>query len=68
MAEFYVNRETSSDGTRPVHRDNCAKLPAADTLLYLGSFGSAEAAHSKASNLLSSIVFCPDCLQKAAGG
>jgi hypothetical protein len=66
MAEFYVNLDLLSDATRPVHRADCAQLPATDTLLYLGSYASAEAAYDKATNRLEGVIFCPDCLSKAA--
>lgn len=66
MAEFYVNQAPDSDGARPVHRDACKQLPQQDTLLYLGSFASGEAAFDKANGLLAGVTFCPHCLASAA--
>jgi hypothetical protein len=64
MAEFYVNSEALSTGNRLVHFSNCEELPAVSGLRYLGSFGSAEAAYTKASGLYPVVDICPVCQQK----
>lgn len=64
MAEFYVDSEAADTGDRLVHYSNCEELPAVSTLRYLGSFGSVEAAYTKASGLYSSVSYCTACQQK----
>ena len=64
MAEFYVNSEALTDGNRLVHFSNCQELPALSGMRYLGSFGSVEAAYSKAYGLYPSVHYCPTCSKK----
>jgi hypothetical protein len=62
MAEFYVTKEPHNDTGHQVHRNDCGKLPVVDTLRYLGSFATAQAAINKANGIYSPVTECPGCL------
>ncbi len=66
MAEFYISLETANEHSEhQIHRDSCSELPAKNTLKYLGSFASKEAAHSKSRSYFDQVSFCPSCLTQA---
>lgn len=62
MAEFFVERHPLADGSRSVHRTTCAQLPALETLQYLGSYASNEAALKLANGLYHGVGGCPACI------
>lgn len=64
MAEFYVDPNTNTEGSRLVHRNTCAQLPATDSLRYIGSYASREAAFSIAKGYYHGVAYCPACLEK----
>jgi hypothetical protein len=62
MAEFYVTLNESEDGSRTVHRNTCVQLPATDSLRYIGSYATGEAAHDIARGWYNTVAYCPACL------
>lgn len=63
MAEFYVTLNEGEQGSRVVHRNICAQLPAKDSLRYIGSYASREAAFDLARGYYNAVSYCPVCLQ-----
>ncbi|SMF28337.1 hypothetical protein SAMN02745866_01815 [Alteromonadaceae bacterium Bs31] len=62
MAEFYLTLEQVEEKSHLVHKDNCTVLPVMETLRYLGSFASGEAAYNKSRGIFNAIDFCPNCI------
>jgi len=63
MAEYYLSKdivETSS--THEIHKDNCDALPELNTMKYLGSYGSKEAALTKSRGYFDQVSYCSNCL------
>ena len=65
MAEFYVKKPVGEGVIAPVHLSTCSQLPEPESLMYLGSYASAEVAYKLANGYFPEVGFCPDCLQKA---
>ncbi len=71
MAEFYITKSAvapSATGTEASHKIYDAvseNLPPIDTLRYLGSYASKEAAFSKARGYYDNVSYS-DCLTKAS--
>lgn len=64
MAEFFLTNESVDDTTgHQIHKSNCAALPEMNTLRYLGSFASGEAAFSKSRGFFETISYCPTCFE-----
>jgi hypothetical protein len=61
--EFYVNKTKTEETGHLVHKSTCSSLPATDSLMYIGSYASGEAAFSIANGMLSPVAFCPACFQ-----
>lgn len=68
MAEFYITKEMKEADASPheIHNTSCASLPDVETMRYLGSFASKEAAHSKARALYDDVSYCSNCIEPAA--
>ena len=62
MAEFFVDRHPLADGGRNVHRNTCSQLPAVETLQYLGSYASNQAALTLATGYYHGVSGCPACI------
>ncbi|MFT3931161.1 MAG: hypothetical protein QM709_12785 [Spongiibacteraceae bacterium] len=62
MAEFYVTLNEDAQGSRIVHRTTCLQLPVVDSLRYIGSYASGEAAYDIAKGYYHSVDYCPACL------
>lgn len=63
MAEFYVTNEVVGESGNVVHSKTCESLPDSETLRYLGSFATADAAYNKAKGFCYQVSTCPACLQ-----
>ena len=63
MAEYFVTNQSKVDSTHEIHNKNCNKLPAKDSLRYLGSYGSKEAAYKKAKGVYHIVEYCGSCIK-----
>jgi len=51
MANYYVNKNTQSNGDHEVHKSGCTYMPAEQNRLYLGSFLSCHGAVQEAKKI-----------------
>lgn len=63
MAEFYVTNESIGEAGNVIHSTTCESLPDTETLRYLGSFATSDAAFNKAKGFCYQVSNCPVCLQ-----
>lgn len=61
MAEFYVEKTISEQDTRIIHNSKCGSLPADESLMYIGSYASVEAAQNIAGGYFPKVDCCPEC-------
>ncbi|WP_018277233.1 hypothetical protein WKI13_14170 [Teredinibacter turnerae] len=67
MAEFFISLDTvESTAAHQIHNSNCAELPEASTLRYLGSFASGDAAYTKSRGFYDKVSYCPTCFEQAS--
>ncbi|MBM96732.1 MAG: hypothetical protein CMI09_12925 [Oceanospirillaceae bacterium] len=62
MAEFYVDRTATQGEDHIVHKAVCDQLPPMETLFYIGSYASADAASNIAKGYFPSVATCKDCI------
>lgn len=65
MAEFYVTKTPTDAAAHKLHRNDCKELPAVDSLLYLGSYATRDAAYKLAIGYYNQVEDCPSCFPAA---
>jgi len=66
MALYFIDTEKKADAGHQVHREGCSKMPAKESLYYVGSFATAKAAYDVSPLIYSPASCCPECSGTAA--
>ncbi|MBS98807.1 MAG: hypothetical protein CMI01_09035 [Oceanospirillaceae bacterium] len=62
MAKFYLNKEVQAEVGNQIHDSECDKLPARESLRYIGSYSNPQAAQQDVKMFHETVTFCPHCL------